>query len=262
MASASDPNELIEYTVRDHIGAITLSRPPANAFSVVMYKRLASIAELVAADDSVNVCVFAAREGPIFCGGADVNELATLDGRGREDFFRVSSRTRELFTAIPVPVIAAITGHCAGAGVTYATRSDYRIVSSAAQFCMPEIDRGSVAGGGIDMMAVGVPSGPLRMMLYSGARYTADQVARMHLVDEVVNPDDVLVTAWSWAERLSRKSRRALVQMKRAIGLMSRQLAGSEEAFRETQRMTVSLMDVGDSREGLAAFVEKREPQY
>lgn len=211
----------VDYSVRDGIAIVTLNRPPANAFSAGMYRALTRVADHIANDESVRVAILTAASPKIFCGGADVKELRDLDDAGRVAFSHASETAARRFTEIPVPVIAAITGTCAGAGVAYIARCDYRISADHAKFTLPEINLGFVLEGGRNLIAVGVPSGALRMMLFSGRAYSADEVRAMHLVDEVVPVDHVMEVAFAHAGVLGAKTREALVTMKRAINRMS-----------------------------------------
>jgi enoyl-CoA hydratase/carnithine racemase len=254
--------DLLTFEARDGIGILTLRRPPANAFSSEMYRRLSRLAAAIAEDEAVRVVILTAEGSRIFSGGADVKELATLDGAGRAAFFEVSGLARRTFAAIPVPVIAAINGACAGAGVAYPARCDYRIAAEHAQFSMPEIDRGSVAGGGVDLMPLGVPSGRLRMMLYTGRKYAAHEALAMHLVDEVVPFERLMEVAMERASDIAAKPRHALMQMKRAITEMSYNPVWGEEGYEKTQRMSVALIERADAQEGISAFLDKRKPQY
>jgi enoyl-CoA hydratase/carnithine racemase len=253
---------MLGFDIRDGVGTMTLRRPPANAFSSELYRRLARLAREIAADESVRVVILTAEGSRIFSGGADVKELATLNGEGRAAFFSVSGEARRAFSAIPVPVIAAINGACAGAGVAYPARCDYRIAAEHAQFSMPEIDRGSVAGGGVDLMPLGVPSGALRMMLFTGRKYSAHEALAMHLIDEVVPFERLPEIALERATAIAVKPRHALVQMKQAINEMSYNPVWGEEGFSRTQSMSVALIEHIDAQEGFKAFLEKRDPKY
>jgi enoyl-CoA hydratase/carnithine racemase len=253
---------LIEFSSSEGIGIITLDRPPANAFSSAMYRELARIAELVAVNETVRVVILTASGSRIFSGGADVKELATLTPQGRAAFFEVSGEARRKFAAIPVPVIAAVNGACAGAGVSYPARCDYRIAAEHAQFTMPEIDRGSVAGGGVDLMAIGVPSGALRMMLYSGRRYSAAEALAIHLIDEVAPSAALMEVARERASAIAAKPRHALTEMKRAINAMSYNPNWGEEGYAVTQEMSVALVGRSETREGFEAFLDKRPAEY
>jgi enoyl-CoA hydratase/carnithine racemase len=211
----------IDYLLRDGVATVTLNRPPANAFSAAMYGELARVAQQLSEDESVRVAILTAAGERIFCGGADVKELRALDDEGRAAFSRASEHAAHLFAAIPVPVIAAITGACVGAGVAYATRCDYRISAEHATFTLPEINLGFLFEGGRTLISAGVPSGPLRMMLYSGRTASAAEALGMRLVDEVVPGSRVMEAAEQYAGVLATKSRENLIRMKAAINRMS-----------------------------------------
>jgi enoyl-CoA hydratase len=253
---------LIDYSARDGIAVITLNRPPANAFSSDMYRELTDLSLRIATDEQVHVAILTAAGERIFSGGADVKELATLNAEGRQAFFDVSSEARRAFAAIPVPLIAAINGHCAGAGVSYASRCDYRIAADHVLFSMPEIDRGTVAGGGVDLMAIDVPSGALRYLLFSGRRCSATEALSIHLVDEVVAGSALMDLAYERAAAIAAKPRTTLIAMKQAINAMSFNPNWTEEGYAKTQRMSVELMERAETQEGMAAFLEKRTPKY
>lgn len=243
----------------DGVAVVTLDRPPVNALSSAMYRTLGELADRIAADETVRVAILTAS-GTVFSAGADIRELAGHSAADRARFFELTSATRRRVAAIPIPVIVAVNGAAAGAGVAYATLCDYRIAAEAAFFSMPEIDRGSVATGGINLMAVGVPPGALRFMLYTGRRVPAAEALAMHLVDEVVPADRLMATARERALAVAAKPRHALVAMKRAIQQVSRNPLWEEEVYVSTQRMTIGMIDRPETRQGLDGFLAKDDP--
>lgn len=241
------------------VAVITLDRPPVNALSSAMYLALGDAADQIAGDERVRVAILTGAGG-VFSAGADVRELASHSPKGREAFFAITGATRRKVDGIPVPVIAAINGAAAGAGVAYATMCDYRIAADTAFLAMPEIDRGSVATGGINLKAVGVPPGALRFMLFTGRRVPATEAVAIHLVDEVVPAGRLLAVAYERALAIAAKPRHALVAMKRAI----REVSGDgrqEELYATTQAMTIDLIDRPETRAGLDAFAEHGDGQ-
>jgi enoyl-CoA hydratase len=258
MPSTSSHEAHVHYVVEDGIAVLTLDRPPVNALSAEVYEALGRLADRLAADESVRVAILTAAGRRTFSAGADVKELGSQTPDERAAFYRTSSETRRKVSAIPIPIIAAINGPAAGAGVAYATFCDYRISADDAFFTMPEIDRGSVAAGGLTLMAIGVPAGPLRLMLYSGRRVTASEALAMHLVDEVVPYDDLMVVARDRASWIAAKPRHALVAMKQAIREMSHNPIWDEAAYAATQQMTIDQMERPETREGYRAFLEGR----
>ena len=251
---------MIRYAVGDDgIAVITLDRPPVNALSSAMYQALGELADRIAADETVRVAILTA-EGSVFSAGADVKELAAHTAADRAAFFRLTGEARRRVAGIPVPVIAAINGAAAGAGVAYATLCDYRMAADTAFFSMPEIDRGSVATGGVNLMSVGVPPGALRYMLYTGRRVPAADALAFHLVDEVVPAGRLLAVARERALAIAAKPRHALVAMKRAIREVSRNPAWEEEIYATTQKMTIDMIDRPETRQGLDGFLGKDDP--
>jgi len=231
----------VKVEVSGGIAVITLNRPPVNALSAEMFQALGRAADRITEDDTVKAAILTAA-GPTFCGGADVKELATHGPDERAAFFELTNATRSKVTSIPVPVIAALNGPAAGAGVSYATFCDYRIAVEDAFLTMPEISLGSVAAGGLPLMAIGVPAGALRYMLFSGRRVPVREAIAMHLVDEVVPADRLMEVAHERASVIAQKDRAALVAMKRAISEMSRNPIWDDDAYRQTQRMTIDLI--------------------
>jgi enoyl-CoA hydratase len=264
---STDPNleqndEPIRYSAKDGVAILTLNKPPVNALSSAAYKLLARISDRLASDDSIRVAIFTAEGPRIFCGGADVKELAAQTPDGRAAFFAMSNETRQKFSNIPIPVIAAITGPAAGAGVTYPAYCDYRIAADHAYFKMPEIDRGSVAGGGAMFLALGVLTGPMRMMLYTGRSVPAQEALEMHLVDEVVPYARLMEVALERATMIAAKPRHALMAMKTAIRKMSYNPNWDEEGYAAMQKMNIEMMQRPETQEGYSAFMEKRKPRY
>jgi enoyl-CoA hydratase/carnithine racemase len=182
-----------------------------------MYRDMARLFQRIAEDAGVRVVILTSASQRVFSGGADVKEMASLDAEGRARFAAASGDARTRFRAIPVPVVAAITGKCVGAGLMYPAMCDYRVAADHAEFAMPEIDHGLVAGGGKDFMQIGMPDGALRLMMFTGRRLSVQEGLRAHLVDEVVPADSVLDVARARATVIAGKSRDSLVQMKQAI---------------------------------------------
>jgi enoyl-CoA hydratase len=220
----------VDYDVEEGIALVTINRPPVNALSSQMYRGLCSAAEQIAADENVRVAILTGA-GPIFSGGADVKELAAHTPAEKEAFTELSLRTRRLFRTIPVPVISAINGPAAGAGVLYSAYCDYRIAATGSFLSLPEINVGSVAGGGEQLMWLGIPQGAIRHMLYTACRIPAEEAVRLHLVDELAPAGGALDLARERAREIAQRPRSALVAMKRAI-LEASDRVNSVETYR------------------------------
>ena len=229
----------VNLTVTAGVATIAIDRPPVNALSSFMYAELAKAATLIAEDESVRVGILTGT-GSCFCGGADVKELRSQTPEQRQAFWEVTADARRRFLSIPVPVIAAIDGAAAGAGVAYATYCDYRIAAGNARLSMPEINVGSVAGGGEALLGIGMPRGAIRYLLFSGTAMSAEEALHAHLVDEVSS--SALGLARERAAVIAEKPRSALIAMKRAINLASASSAPTEDMVAQTQKTPLEMM--------------------
>jgi enoyl-CoA hydratase len=234
----------VSLSIDGAVAVMTLDRPPVNALSSHMYAQLGQVAAQVAANTEIKVAILTGS-GRTFCGGADIKELARHSPAERQDFWAVTTETRRLFLGIPVPVIAAIDGPAAGAGVAYITHCDYRVAADGTFFSMPEINVGSVAGGGEALLAIGMPRGAIRYLLYSGRRIPAEEALRVHLVDELAPVGGALELARERAATIAEKSRAALVAMKRAINLACAPTQPGEDILTRAQRITLDMMRDG-----------------
>jgi enoyl-CoA hydratase/carnithine racemase len=207
----------VEYAVLGGtVALITLNRPPVNALSADMYRQLGEAIGRVRQDDSLRAVVFTGA-GRLLTAGADIKELNSPARETREEFQKVSAATRQAFRSIPIPVIAAINGPAVGAGVIYSAYADYRIADPDAFVSLPEINVGNVAGGGEYLMALGVPIGSIRYMLYTGRRIPAEEALSLHMIDEIAPKGRALETALDRARAMAEKPRDALIGMKAAI---------------------------------------------
>lgn len=231
----------VSLTVESGVAIIALDRPPVNALSSHMYAQLGEAAARIAENTDVRVAILTGS-GQRFCGGADVKELAAHTPEQRRDFWNLTTETRRRFLGIPVPVIAAVDGPAVGAGVAFVTHCDYRVAASGTFFSMPEINVGSVAGGGEALLAIGMPRGAIRYLLFSGDRIPAEEALRVHLIDELAPTGAALDLARERAAVIAEKPRAALVAMKQAINVASASLVPSEDVLAQTQQITLRMM--------------------
>lgn len=258
----SQPDSILTYQVLDgRVGVLTLNRPPVNALSTGLWQALSDAMDRLAEDERVNAAILTGQGTKAFSAGADVKEMVQLtpvSRRQRQEFILgAMARVADL----SIPLICAINGPAAGGGVNLATLCDYRIAADHAHFSLPEIDRGTVSGGGVFLRRIGVSSGAIRELLYTGRRVPATEALSMRLVDCVVPGDQLMPRAMSVATAMASKARDALVLMKRAV-----RIAESKgdwlEAYRATNDTSLELAGSPEAREGMAAFLEKRQASY
>ena len=250
----------------DGIAILTLNRPKKlNAITVEMGAiGLYGLFREIQENDDIRVLIITGA-GRGFCAGADVNTLATITQlssnlRRQEKLQAIGAFALQLYD-LNKPVIAAINGVAAGAGVSIALLSDIRIASENARFGMVFVDRGLIPDcGATFLMPRLLGAGKSFELMYTGDLIDATEAARIGLVDKVVPHDKLMDEAMALAKRLAKAPPLALAQIRRAVhsGLLNNL---EQQLFFETYAQNF-LFGTEDFREGVNSFLEKREPQF
>jgi enoyl-CoA hydratase/carnithine racemase len=248
-------SDLIDVAIdADGIAVLRLDRPPANALDRASWSRFGEVARELEADPHVRAVVI--WGGPrVFAAGADIADLATLDGRA----YRVAGRVlQESFTALAQltkPTVAAINGYALGGGCELALTADFRIAASDAKLGLPEVKLGIIPGaGGTQRLSRLIGLGRAKDLVMTGRHVDAEEALRIGLVHRVVPPEETFSTAHAWAVELSTASY-AVRMAKRALdgGLDM----GLDAALRWETELISACFDSDDARIGLASFMEK-----
>ena len=243
------------------IAEIVLDRPEAmNALSTVMAARLARVCADLAADREIRVIVLAAA-GKAFCVGADLKERAAMSDAGfmaQRPVFRAAFGA---VLALPQPVIAAVHGYALGGGCELALSCDLIVADETAEFGLPETTVGLVPGGGGTQLALRrLGPGRAADLVLTGRRVGAAEAGRIGLADRLVPAGTTGQHAHELAQRIGSNSPISVQNAKRALrqgaGLPLK--AGLEVEDSAWRAAAFS----ADRKEGIAAFVEKREPRW
>ncbi|MGD9942103.1 MAG: enoyl-CoA hydratase/isomerase family protein [Burkholderiaceae bacterium] len=253
--------EFFRVAIDRGIALVTFERPPVNAFSFDVYRELIRLADGLEADENARAVVFAgSAKCKAWIGGADLNDFVGLDYQSRLDRYELVNEANDRFYGLQRPVIAAIGSHAIGAGMTFAAICDLRIAASGALFAMPEIDRGTTSGGGAPFNRLNFPAARMRELLFTGRRFTADELADTGFFNAVVPRDEVLDTSLRLAERIASKSFEALKATKLCCNAVEHM--SPQDGRRFTQEYSARLTAGADAKEGIQAFLEKRSPVY
>ncbi|HYM68663.1 MAG TPA: enoyl-CoA hydratase-related protein [bacterium] len=248
-------------TDRRGITVVTFDRPPVNAISFDVYPEIRQLSEAIEATDETRVVVLTAPPGArAWCGGADVRDFLPLDYKTRMERYALINECMPRFYNLNRPVIAAINSHAVGVGLVLAGFCDIRVAASDAFFACPEIDRGVLAGGGAFLSRIGVPPGRIREMMYTGKRFTAEDLRDTGMFNYVVPKDQVMPKALEIAEVIAQKSLPALKANK--ICTNATESMSWTDAYKTTQEHSARLTITKDAKEGIRAFLEKRKPVY
>ncbi len=244
------------------IALVTLARPERlNAIGTDTLADLDAALTDLERDDSVRAFVITG-EGRAFSAGADIDELAGLDGAaGFARFVRTFTDVLDRLERHPKPSIAAIDGAALGGGLELALACDLRVASDRARMGVPEIKLGLLPGaGGTQRLPRLLPRGVAVQLLLTGAPLTAPDAHRLGLVNELSGDAPALETAERLARKIATGPPLAHAAAKR---LVQRGVTLPLVDAIDLERETVSgLFASDDAREGLAAFREKRAPEF
>lgn len=248
--------------VRDPgIAVVTFDRPPVNAVSQDVYTDIRAFSQYLAEAPDVRVVVIAATEGArAWCGGADLGDFLKLDSESRRARYRYINECVPHFANLRKPVIAAMNGHAVGVGMVLASLCDMRVGADDAFCALPEIDRGVVAGGGCFFSRLSMPEAFVREMMYTGRRFSTQEVAKTGFFNYIVPRSEVVAKAVELADVIARKSLPALVATK--LSAIAAETMPWMDAYKASQEHAAQLTGMDDSKEGIRAFLEKRTPSY
>lgn len=253
-------NFLVE--VKDNIALVTFNRPKAlNALSKSVMEELDSIADALNADDDVWGVIFTGAGEKAFIAGADIKELANLNAINAADYSRW---LQEIFMKVEMmrkPTIAAVNGFCLGGGCEFAMACHMRVASEKARFGQPEVHLGVIPGAmGTIRLPRLVGKGLAMELILTGKMIRADEAYRLGLVNKVVPVDELLDECFKIMKAIFNNGGLAV---RYAIESINHGLTTTPAEGGNIEANLFGLCyATEDSKEGLNAFIEKRDPQF
>ena len=252
--------ETIAVETEEHVTTIRLNRPDAlNALSRELLGELSEAVTEASENDKVR-CIIITGSDKAFAAGADIKEMSekTFHQVLTEDLFTAET---EAILKCRKPIIAAVAGYALGGGCELAMMCDFIIAADTAKFGQPEINLGVVAGiGGSQRLTRFVGKSKAMEMNLTGRFMDADEAERSGLVSRVVPAKNLMEEATAAAQKIAEKSMLTTMVVKEAVN------RSYETTLREgilfERRMFHALFSTEDQKEGMAAFLEKREPQF
>ncbi|MFG2002499.1 enoyl-CoA hydratase/isomerase family protein [Spirillospora sp. NPDC048911] len=246
----------------DHVAEIVLDRPEAlNALSTAMARRLADVCAEIASERSVRAVVLSAAGEKAFCVGADLKERNSMSD---DELMAQRPVFRAAFGGVlglPQPVVAAVHGYTLGGGCEFALSCDLIVADETAVFGLPEVGVGLVPGGGGTQLATRrLGPGRAADLVLTGRRLSIDEAESYGLVDRRVPAGTAREAALTLAGVIARNSPAAVRAAKRAMRLGAGKDLPSALDLEENAWRTVAFSP--DRREGIAAFNEKRPPNW
>jgi enoyl-CoA hydratase len=261
---AVEQKQLINYTVDAGVGTIEMSDPPANTYTYEMMQQLDAAILQARMDDNVHVILLRGAGEKFFSAGASIPMLAKVDPQFKYYFCLHANETLCRLEQTPKLVIAALNGHTVGGGLEIALACDIRIAKKeGGKIGLPEVNLGVLPGtGGTQRLSRVVGRARAIELMATGRTFSFEEALEMGLIHYIYERESFWdeVTAYARQFCPPNKASRAVGRIKRAV------VTGSEVGFgealgleRELQQM---LFTSEDAKEGLKAYVEKRQPEF
>lgn len=252
--------EILKLETTGGVSTITISRPQAmNALNSQFFREMDAMLDQLNRDDATRVIIITG-EGKAFVAGADIAEMVNKTQSEGEEFSQIGQNTFRNMELSPKPVIAAVNGFALGGGCELAMACDIRIASAKAKFGQPEVNLGLIPGyAGTQRLPRQVGLGNALKLLFSGEMISAQEALRIGLVQQVVEPDQLMDAVRELAQNIISKGPGAIQLVKQVAreGL----LAGFDRGCALEAEKFGSLFE-NEGKEGMKAFLEKRPPQW
>ncbi|WP_332898411.1 enoyl-CoA hydratase/isomerase family protein [Haladaptatus sp. CMSO5] len=243
------------------VATITVDRPDRlNAMNTETLDALeAALGE--AKDEGARVLILTGAGDKAFVAGADISFMKDLSVAEGQAYAEQGHRVTDLLEEFPAPVIAAINGYAFGGGCELALACDLRVASERAVLGQTEIDLGIIPGwGGTQRLSRLVGDELARRLVFFGERVDAQDANEMGLVGEVVAHDQLDSRVMEMAKELEEKPKFAMQAAKESLNQVHEMTLDSGLTYE--RRIWSSLFGTDDQREGMTAFVEKRDPDF
>lgn len=248
---------MIKFDVDGHVAVISLDRVEArNAINGEMALAIEGAIDRLEGDDDLWVGVLT-HEGPVFCAGADLKEIAAGNGAAlgtkRGGFAGIVLRERTK------PLIAAVDGHAVAGGTEIALACDLRVASTESKFGIPEVKRSLVAAaGGLVRLPRVLPPAIAMELAVTGDTLDAARAHHFGMVNDLCEPGEAVHTAMALAARITANAPLAVRASRKLV--LDAPGQTDREGMREAGRAMAELSSTEDFAEGPRAFIEKRDP--
>ena len=252
----------ISLEVNEHVATLTIQSPPANALSTTLLTDLESKLNEVEQNAAIKAVILKG-EGRFFSAGADIKEFTDLqDASDYESLARNGQKLFERIEKYPVPVIAAIHGAALGGGLELAMSCHIRITTESAKLGLPELNLGIIPGfAGTQRLPQLVGNAKAYEMILTGEPISGKEAATLGLANAAVADEDALLEAANeLAQKIAAKSKPTIEKVMELIPFakfasFSAGVVAEAQAFGE-------VFGTEDAKEGVQAFVEKRQPNF
>ncbi|PJN88344.1 enoyl-CoA hydratase [Bacillus sp. mrc49] len=253
--------QYLKLSIENHVASITIEHAPANALSSAIIGELSEAFDQIGQNEEVRV-VLLHGEGRFFSAGADIKEFTEV--KNGEAFISLTKKGQAVFEKIesfPKPVIAAIHGAALGGGLELAMSCHIRLVTERAKLGLPELQLGLIPGfAGTQRLPRYVGTAKAAEMLFTSEPITGTQAVEWGLANHAFSDEELLPKANELAKKIAKKSP---VALKAAIELLN--YSKHDSYYKGVDREAAlfgKAFETADAKEGIQAFIEKREAVF
>jgi enoyl-CoA hydratase/carnithine racemase len=261
------PGDLVQYRAQDGIAFLTLNDPPANTYTYEMMQALDSAILKARMDEGVQVIVITGHGEKFFSAGANINMLANVTPTFKYFFCLHANETLSRLEQTPKLVIAAINGHCVGGGFEIAMAADLRVARrNAGKMGLPEVSLGVLPGtGGTQRLTRMVGKSKAIELMATGQLFDFERGLELGLLNQIFEAETAeqfseQVTAYAAQFTLPNKAAGAVGRIKRSVQTGAE--IPVESALALERELQQQLFQSEDAKEGLDAYVNKRNPIF
>src|SRR5271169_817911 len=263
-ATATPTGTLINYRAEGGIAWIEMNDPPANTYTHEMMKEMDAAILQARFDGDVHVILLRGAGDKFFCAGANIKMLSSVTPEFKYYFCLHANETLTRLEQTPKLVIAALNGHTVGGGLEIALACDIRVAKKeGGKIGLPEVTLGVLPGtGGTQRLLRVVGRSRAMELMVTGRTFGFEEAQDMGLVHEIFERETFWEDVKTYAKQFCapNKAARAVGRIKRAV------VSGGEMGFQESLALERELQQLlftsEDAKEGLAAYVEKRQPNF
>jgi len=261
---AVEQKEQVHYRVEQGVAIIEMDDPPANTYTYEMMRQLDDAILRARMDEDAHVIVLRGAGEKFFSAGANISMLAKADPQFKYYFCLHANETLARFEQTPKLVIAALNGHTVGGGLEIALACDIRIAKKeGGKIGLPEVNLGVLPGtGGTQRFSRVVGAARALELMATGRTFSFEEALEFGLIHYIYERDSFWEEVLTYARQFCPpgKASRAVGRIKRAV------VSGSEISFAEALALERELQQLlftsEDAKEGLSAYVAKRQPEF
>ncbi len=255
---------LVNYSVQDGIAVLEMNDPPANTYTHEMMQEMDDAILKARFDKNVHVILIRGAGDKFFSAGADIEMLRKADPYFKYYFCLHANETLNRLEHTPKLVIAALNGHTVGGGLEIALAADIRLArKGGSKIGLPEVTLGVLPGtGGTQRLGRLLGKSRAIELMTTGETFGFDRALELGLVNHVFDAESYWDSVMDYARQFAppNKASKAVGRIKRAV------CSGLEVPFGEglaiEREMQQQLFESEDAKEGLAAYMEKRKPEF